>query len=246
MVMLAEKNNEAFGSEELEVRIARLSENPRFPRPPCFSAFSVVQNGPVEKSVQSEQSLDTVVSLCLRLSRWSSILERNRDGENSTRESETYNLSPVTYSYYARNRNYDPSLGRWINQDPLQYINGANTYQFVMSNPVGNVDPWGLSAGETTNKIGGAVLTPVLPGSELLESVGALPFWLRWKLEDDVPTRFECDQTRGVCEIKDLFYMGLYNWQQGYHLTGPEHLAVQDWINKNGSTGFWQWLGSKF
>ena len=26
-------------------------------------------------------------------------------------------------------------------------INGANTYQFVMSNPVGNVDPWGLAGG---------------------------------------------------------------------------------------------------
>ncbi len=54
-------------------------------------------------------------------------------------------LDPVTGLYYARNRNYSPSLGRWINQDPLQYINGANTYQFVMSNPVGNVDPWGLA-----------------------------------------------------------------------------------------------------
>jgi RHS repeat-associated protein len=53
-------------------------------------------------------------------------------------------LDSVTGLYYARNRNYDPTLGRWINQDPLQYINGANTYQFVMSNPVGNVDPWGL------------------------------------------------------------------------------------------------------
>ncbi len=29
---------------------------------------------------------------------------------------------------------------------PPLNINGANTYQFVMSNPVGNVDPWGLSA----------------------------------------------------------------------------------------------------
>ena len=53
-------------------------------------------------------------------------------------------LDPVTGLYYARNRNYDPSLGRWINQDPAGYINGANTYQFVMGNPVGNVDPWGL------------------------------------------------------------------------------------------------------
>jgi RHS repeat-associated protein len=54
-------------------------------------------------------------------------------------------LDSVTGLYYARNRNYSPSLGRWINQDPAGYINGANTYQFVMSNPVGNVDPMGLA-----------------------------------------------------------------------------------------------------
>lgn len=53
-------------------------------------------------------------------------------------------LDPVTGLYYARNRNYSPSLGRWINQDPAGFINGANTYQFVMSNPVNAVDPWGL------------------------------------------------------------------------------------------------------
>ena len=54
-------------------------------------------------------------------------------------------LDSVTGLYYARNRNYDPSLGRWINQDPAGYINGANTYQFVVSNPVGKDDPKGLS-----------------------------------------------------------------------------------------------------
>ena len=46
----------------------------------------------------------------------------------------------------ARNRNYSPSLGRWINQDPASYINGANTYQFVESNPAGNVYPEGTLA----------------------------------------------------------------------------------------------------
>jgi uncharacterized protein RhaS with RHS repeats len=48
--------------------------------------------------------------------------------------------------YYARNRNYDPTLGRWINQDPAGYINGASTYQFVMSNPESAIDPSGLDA----------------------------------------------------------------------------------------------------
>ena len=43
----------------------------------------------------------------------------------------------------ARNCNYDPTLGRWINQDPAGYINGANTYQFVTSNPVNAMDPTG-------------------------------------------------------------------------------------------------------
>ena len=50
---------------------------------------------------------------------------------------------PATGLYYERARWYSPSLGTWISQDPLQYINGANTYQFVMGNPVGSVDPGG-------------------------------------------------------------------------------------------------------
>ena len=52
-------------------------------------------------------------------------------------------LDSVTGLYYARNRNYSPSLGRWINQDPAGYINGASTYQFVVSNPAAKTDPQG-------------------------------------------------------------------------------------------------------
>jgi RHS repeat-associated protein len=52
-------------------------------------------------------------------------------------------LDAVTGLYYERNRDYSPSLGRWMEQDPAQYINGANTYQFVNSSPVGNVDAEG-------------------------------------------------------------------------------------------------------
>ncbi len=39
------------------------------------------------------------------------------------------------------------ATGRRACQDPMQYINGANTYQFVMSNPVGKVDASGLAPG---------------------------------------------------------------------------------------------------
>ena len=53
-------------------------------------------------------------------------------------------LDAMTGLYYERFRNYSPTLGTWISQDPLQYINGANTYQFVMGNPVNAVDAAGL------------------------------------------------------------------------------------------------------
>ena len=51
------------------------------------------------------------------------------------------NRAPVT-----RNHRSAPILGRWMEQDPAQYINGANTYQFVDSSPVGNVDAEGLQS----------------------------------------------------------------------------------------------------
>ena len=56
-------------------------------------------------------------------------------------------LDSVTGLYDERFRNYSPSLGRWINQDPVGYINGANTYQFVGSDPVIAVDATGESIG---------------------------------------------------------------------------------------------------
>ena len=48
------------------------------------------------------------------------------------------NRAPVT-----RNHRSAPILGRWMEQDPAQYINGANTYQFVDSSPVAGADPMG-------------------------------------------------------------------------------------------------------
>ena len=53
-------------------------------------------------------------------------------------------LDAATGLYDERNCDYSPSLGRWTELDLAQYINGANTYQFVNSSPVGNVDAEGL------------------------------------------------------------------------------------------------------
>jgi RHS repeat-associated protein len=54
-------------------------------------------------------------------------------------------LDAVTGLCYERFRNYSPTLGTWRSQDPLGFINGANTYQFVNSSPVGSLDAEGLA-----------------------------------------------------------------------------------------------------
>lgn len=45
------------------------------------------------------------------------------------------------YNYY---RDYDPSLGRYIQSDPIGIIGGKNLYVYSEQNPINNYDPFGL------------------------------------------------------------------------------------------------------
>ena len=45
---------------------------------------------------------------------------------------------------YNRNRYYDYYAGRWLTHDPLNYIDGMNLYEYVQTNPVNHIDPFGL------------------------------------------------------------------------------------------------------
>ncbi len=53
---------------------------------------------------------------------------------------------PVVSLYNSRNRDDDPLLGRWLQQDPASYIDGLNLYQAYESDPVELTDPSGLKA----------------------------------------------------------------------------------------------------
>ena len=48
------------------------------------------------------------------------------------------------YNYF---RDYDPSLGRYIQSDPIGLAGGLNTYSYVTNNPLTLIDPQGLLFG---------------------------------------------------------------------------------------------------
>ncbi|WP_309243369.1 RHS repeat-associated core domain-containing protein [Caballeronia sp. CLC5] len=49
--------------------------------------------------------------------------------------------------HYNRNRYYDPATGRYLSKDPIGLAGGFNYYQYANANPVGGIDPLGLTSG---------------------------------------------------------------------------------------------------
>jgi len=51
---------------------------------------------------------------------------------------------PEIGMYYYKARMYSPTLGRFMQTDPIGYGDGLNWYNCVGSDPVNHTDPWGL------------------------------------------------------------------------------------------------------
>jgi len=80
-----------------------------------------------------------------------------------------YRFDPETGLYQVRHRMLHPTAGRWMQRDPMRYVDGANLVEYGRSSPVNAVDPRGTISwyGGSCVAVGGgpalAALRPTLP-----------------------------------------------------------------------------------
>jgi RHS repeat-associated protein len=89
-----------------------------------------------------------------------------------------YYRDAETGFYHVRNRMYHAQLGRWLQRDPLGYVDGMSLYEYVASSPF-HPDPTGCGLWETVEAVWEGikeVCKRIVPGgSEAYDTAKALP-----------------------------------------------------------------------
>jgi len=96
---------------------------------------------------------DGAIKASYRYDSFGNIIEKNETGiENSLLFSSKKFNEAIGLSYFGA-RYYDAFIGRFISRDPMGYIDGPNQYFYVANNPLGYIDPFGLSLRMTTENV---------------------------------------------------------------------------------------------
>ena len=89
-----------------------------------------------------------------------------------------YRRDSETALYHVRHRTYHPRLGRWLQRDPIGYVDGMSLYEYCGSGPVVGTDPDGLwYEKKTLYQIENA--TKMMPDGTVLVGT-AYSYWEAW------------------------------------------------------------------
>jgi RHS repeat-associated protein len=144
--------------------------------------------------------------------------------------------SNLNYNYF---RDYDPSLGRYIESDPIALLGGTNTYAYSIADPIGKSDPSGLIGPQEpshANAIESAIargdyaqLRTLLEAAQSLEEEQAL----RAALSNQLRSQLSKETYKRIVSNSETMF-------RGNRINKVEELCkkfggkVQDWYKKKG------------
>ena len=109
-----------------------------------------------------------------------------------------YRFDPETDLYYVRNRMCNPTLGRWIQRDPIGSAGGINLYGYVSGRAVVELDPEGTGGPGFPPPKGKCWTGDCLQNCEIAVN-GYVPKYMR-ESEMQVCTLCVLEKTRANCE----------------------------------------------
>ncbi|MGA3133377.1 MAG: RHS repeat-associated core domain-containing protein [Terracidiphilus sp.] len=155
-------------------------------------------------------------------------------------------------------RDYIPSLGRYVEPDPLDRAgSGNNFYAYVGNNPINNIDPLGLTTvtspvwfpGASADNVNGGFTMNVNDGSDAttvlkmltLDDVLQQEQKLAKSLKD---MEKQCGKNRKNEKYFDTkYFKGLGNDRDYYYVQGMDRIYADNEINYFGIGMYERWLG---